>query len=78
MIRRLILCDTAYIDLTEQQFKDAKTVHIIGEDGKSVKYEAKELYLERGIIMLVPIGAFKELEENDVRIKSKIDNNRDK
>lgn len=69
-MKRVKLCDTACIDLTEEQYERVKTIQLISEETGVVKGYAKEIYLVQGIIMLVPLDQFKEMEDKNVQIKS--------
>lgn len=62
MKRIVKLGNVAYLELTEQQFSDAKTIYMIDAKTNQVVCEAKEILLERGMFLTVPLSEFEEME----------------
>lgn len=62
-MKRVTLCETAYIDLTEEQYNNCKTIHLISETTGELREEAKEIYLEKEMILIVPIVAFENVND---------------
>lgn len=61
-MKRVKLCDTAYIELSEEQFDNTKTVNMMAEKTNEVLYQAKEIYLQRNMVLLVPLSEFEDVE----------------
>ena len=57
-MKTLKLCNTAYIDLTEEQYKNLTTVRMLDKTTNEVVCEAKEINLHSGMVLLVPLDAF--------------------
>lgn len=58
-MKTLKLCDTAYIDLTEEQYEKLTTVRMLDKSTNEVVCEAKEIILHSGMVLLVPLDVFK-------------------
>lgn len=61
-MKRVKLCDTACIELSEEQFNNTKTVNMMAEKTNEVLYQAKEIYLQRNMVLLVPLSEFEDVE----------------
>lgn len=61
-MKRVKLCDTAYIELSDEQYQNSKTVQMLSSETNKTLYEAKEIYLPRDMVLLVPLSEFEEME----------------
>lgn len=62
-MKRITLCETAYIDITDEQFKNNKSISIIDKETNKFLFLAKRLYLPKDMILIVPLSEFEEVED---------------
>jgi hypothetical protein len=62
-MKRVTLCDTAYLELSDEQYNNSKTIEMKSDKNRETLWKAKEIYLPRNMILLVPLEEFEETEE---------------
>ena len=73
MIRYIVtLCDTAYLDLSQEQYDKLKTIQLLEEGTNKILGEAKEVVLPRGMILIVPLSEFNPMRSFETATKPKL------
>lgn len=60
-MKRVNLTATTYIDVSEEEYNDAKDMRIVDQKTKEPVGINKALILDRGMVLLVPLGEFEEV-----------------
>ena len=73
MIKYIVtLCDTAYLDLSQEQYDNLKTIRLLEEGTNKVLGEAKEVILPRGMVLIVPLSEFNQMKSLENATKPKL------
>ena len=73
MIKYIVtLCDTAYLDLSQDQYDNLNTIRLLEEGTNKVLGEAKEVILPRGMVLIVPLSEFNQMKSFKNATKPKL------
>lgn len=64
-MKRVTLCDTAYLELSDEQYNNSKTIEMKSDKNNETLWTAKEIYLPRNMILLVPLEEFENKSDED-------------
>ena len=62
-MKRVTLCESAYIDISEEDYNKCYKRNIIDEKTNELLYVVKVISLAKNMILLVPLTEFKDINE---------------
>lgn len=62
-MKRVRLCETAYIDLTEEQYNNCETTNVIDKKTRELLFMAKNVQLPKNMVLIVPLTEFKDIND---------------
>ena len=62
-MKRVILRESVYIDLSDEKYNNCKNTNVIDEKTGELLFTAKNVQLDRYMVLIVPLTEFKDIDE---------------